>query len=428
MGVAIAWMTGRARALAGVFISAALALVCTSSAAWGGPLPDGAPPEGVAATSLTLRAGKRTVNHRKPVRLAMRLTADQEPLGGRSVTLYSGSDATGWKRVATAKTGSSGRAIVSRVPRQTEALVAVFQPSGADVAKYAPAETAPASVAVRAKMELDVPSHVLPSRNLTLRGAIAPARAREGRILATIRRARAKPLVAEVDVKPSGRFAVAFKTRQGAMSVELSHDGSERFAAARPLLRRVRAGFPERLREGMRGPVVLELQRMLRDRGYLAPRSGKYDRSTAWAVKTAHREMRIGESKAAGRSLWKRLTAGRGYFRPKYSRTDRHVEADLGRQIVAFIDHGRPEMVMPTSSGAAATPTVLGTYSFYSRQPGINSLRMLHSVYFIRGYAIHGYPSVPDYPASHGCLRLPNWWARTAYDWVELGMKIHVYR
>ena len=32
---------------------------------------------------------------------------------------------------------------------------------------------------------------------------------------------------------------------------------------------------------------------------------------------------------------------------------------------------------------------------------------MVHSSYFIRGYAIHGYPSVPNYPASHGCLRVP---------------------
>ena len=31
---------------------------------------------------------------------------------------------------------------------------------------------------------------------------------------------------------------------------------------------------------------------------------------------------------------------------------------------------------------------------------------MLHPNYFIGGYAIHGYP-VPNYPASHGCIRVP---------------------
>ena len=30
---------------------------------------------------------------------------------------------------------------------------------------------------------------------------------------------------------------------------------------------------------------------------------------------------------------------------------------------------------------------------------------MYYSYYFYGGYAIHGYHSVPNYPASHGCLR-----------------------
>ena len=36
-------------------------------------------------------------------------------------------------------------------------------------------------------------------------------------------------------------------------------------------------------------------------------------------------------------------------------------------------------------------------------------------MYFLRGFAIHGYPSVPPYPASHGCVRVPMWIAQQLY-------------
>ena len=52
---------------------------------------------------------------------------------------------------------------------------------------------------------------------------------------------------------------------------------------------------------------------------------------------------------------------------------------------------------------------------------------MYYSVYFIRGYAIHGYQSVPTYPASHGCLRNPIPDSKHIYDWVDIGDPIYVY-
>jgi lipoprotein-anchoring transpeptidase ErfK/SrfK len=46
---------------------------------------------------------------------------------------------------------------------------------------------------------------------------------------------------------------------------------------------------------------------------------------------------------------------------------------------------------------------------------------MVDANYFIGGYAIHGYVSVPNYNASHGCLRVPLMSARTIYDWLRVG-------
>ncbi len=61
------------------------------------------------------------------------------------------------------------------------------------------------------------------------------------------------------------------------------------------------------------------------------------------------------------------------------------------------------------------------------RQPGTNSHGMVHSSYFIRGYAIHGYAEVPVYPASHGCLRVPIPDALTIFNWLSLGDRVDVY-
>src|SRR5581483_4016256 len=47
--------------------------------------------------------------------------------------------------------------------------------------------------------------------------------------------------------------------------------------------------------------------------------------------------------------------------------------------------------------------------------------------YFLRGFAVHGYPDVPPYPASHGCARIPMWIARTVYDALPDGATVYVY-
>jgi lipoprotein-anchoring transpeptidase ErfK/SrfK len=52
---------------------------------------------------------------------------------------------------------------------------------------------------------------------------------------------------------------------------------------------------------------------------------------------------------------------------------------------------------------------------------------MVDSSYFIRGYAIHGYVSVPAFNASHGCLRVPIPDARSIYNWLRTGDVVWVY-
>lgn len=99
----------------------------------------------------------------------------------------------------------------------------------------------------------------------------------------------------------------------------------------------------------------------------------------------------------------------------------RHVEIDLDRQVLLLIDEsGAVQKVMPVStgsnkqyrekraSGLAYTPR--GRFKVYSKLKGWRKspLGLLYYPnYFSDGIAIHGNPSVPNTPESHGCVRIP---------------------
>jgi hypothetical protein len=120
--------------------------------------------------------------------------------------------------------------------------------------------------------------------------------------------------------------------------------------------------------------------------------------------------------------------AGKGAYRLRHPKAGKHVEFDWSRQVLVLADGSGVVATYHSSSGAPVTPTVFGKFRFYMKVPGTNAKGMFMSNFFIRGYAIHGYPSVPTYPASHGCLRVPNSDAVTIYNWVKLGDPIYVYR
>jgi lipoprotein-anchoring transpeptidase ErfK/SrfK len=127
-------------------------------------------------------------------------------------------------------------------------------------------------------------------------------------------------------------------------------------------------------------------------------------------------------------AVYDRVLRRRGRFRLRHPRAGKHVEFDWSRQVLALASRGRAWRVYHASSGKASTPTVFGSFRFYRKQPGTNSHGMVHSNYFIGGYAIHGYPSVPNHPASHGCIRVPIPNAASIFGWIRLGDPIYVYR
>jgi peptidoglycan hydrolase-like protein with peptidoglycan-binding domain len=180
-------------------------------------------------------------------------------------------------------------------------------------------------------------------------------------------------------------------------------------------------------RPGSRGPVVRTLQAQLARLGYVVGQRGLYDTRTARAVLAFRKVTGMKRTTIATSDVFRRLARGGGRFRVKFPTHGKHVEADLSRQVIALIRGSKVERIYPVSSGKPSTPTIRGHFKVYLKSPGTNAKGMYMSSYFIRGYAIHGYPSVPVFPASHGCLRVPNSEAVSIFNWLSFGDIVDVY-
>ena len=152
--------------------------------------------------------------------------------------------------------------------------------------------------------------------------------------------------------------------------------------------------------------VVAGFKKAIRRMGFL-PGGGKcFKGKTGRAVLAYRKVNNMGRSSHAGKGLVKRVYSGRGGYRVRHPGAGDHVEAPLGKQVLVFAKGSKPYAIYPISSGAPATPTVRGHFEFGTyTQPGYNDKGMYYSYYFYGGYAVHGYHSVPNYPASHGCIR-----------------------
>ncbi|HWF74992.1 MAG TPA: L,D-transpeptidase [Solirubrobacteraceae bacterium] len=178
---------------------------------------------------------------------------------------------------------------------------------------------------------------------------------------------------------------------------------------------------------GSTGTFVSLIQSRLAALHFAVPQDGVYDQLTQNAV-LAYRKVRgFARIFTLDSATIRGLLAGAGSFQVRYPKQGSHVEADLTDQTLALINGAKVYQIYPISSGKPSTPTVLGTYHVYMRDPGYLPDGMYFSSFFTGGYAIHGYDPSPVYPASHGCLRLPIDDAISVYDWVHMGMPVDVY-
>ena len=183
-----------------------------------------------------------------------------------------------------------------------------------------------------------------------------------------------------------------------------------------------------------------EAERRLSEMGYLTGRvDGTIDGDTRMGLITFQ--------KWEGRKVTARLT--RAEFNairdanapqpkdPGY----KHVEVDLDRQVLLLTDsEGVVKTLLPVStgsgkhykekrmSGLAYTPR--GRFRIYNKISGWrrSPLGLLYyPSYFSDGLAIHGNPSVPHAPRSHGCVRIPMFAAREISRELPVGTIVLIY-
>jgi hypothetical protein len=189
------------------------------------------------------------------------------------------------------------------------------------------------------------------------------------------------------------------------------------------------AGFvttvPKKLRKGK---ITRLYNSSLQDLGFHTGTKGsKVTEGTRLATKAFRKVNGMRRSEAYNPEIFRMLLQNRGAFKVQFPNDGRHVEVDIGDQTMALIEGDRPVHTFHVSTGTGGTPTVRGNYRFYRKDPGYNEKRMYYSAYFIRGYATHGYSSVPNHNASHGCVRNPIQFSRFIYNWIDIGMPIHTY-
>jgi peptidoglycan hydrolase-like protein with peptidoglycan-binding domain len=312
------------------------------------------------------------------------------------------------------------------LPLSVAGLVAV---GAAPAAAKDPAAGA-AGYKLKGGMATEKVRYYAPAQQVVMRGRVSPAVPGEILTLYAIRRGKATKKIRR-RVRNGGRFEFTFKVgKPGLVRLVVKHRRSaaqQAFRTDRKMIQVVdwQAGV------GERGLKVLLLQRALLREGFATPVTGYYDDATARGVLAFRKTNEMGRDGYAAREVFAMLMRGEGAYELRYptaGKNGKHVEFDWSRQVVVLARGGKPYRTYHTSSGAPATPTVFGSYRFYLKTPGTNSLGMVHSAYFIGGYAIHGYTSVPNYPASHGCLRVPIPNALSIFNWIDIGDPIFTYR
>jgi L,D-transpeptidase catalytic domain/Putative peptidoglycan binding domain len=223
----------------------------------------------------------------------------------------------------------------------------------------------------------------------------------------------------------AGRLRIRLGTgRATTYRVLVSLAPAQGYAAARRSL--LQTVFLPNLRVGSRGPSVLGLEQQLRELHYaLGSPDGYYGADTSDAVVAFQKLHGLPRTGSTDLRFWQAL--GRATRpAPRHGEAALHIEVSKELQVLFVVRGGQVALIVPVSTGATGN-TPLGTWHVYSRVPGYNALEMYYSSFFTGAFAIHGYHSVPAYPASHGCVRIPIWVAKRIYSLIDYGTTVYIY-
>jgi N-acetylmuramoyl-L-alanine amidase len=180
------------------------------------------------------------------------------------------------------------------------------------------------------------------------------------------------------------------------------------------------------LSAGARADSVKRLESRLIDLGYYLPGSDAYfDYRTYDALLAFNKVQGRARVGSVDASTWRRL-ANPVVPKPRYKGPSYHVEIDQTRQVILVVSNKKVRYILHTSTGAGGA-TRDGAFTVNRKLAGTSGGGLYFPSYFDGLRAIHGWPEVPVYPASHGCSRVPMWAAVWIHYKVPLGTRVYVY-
>jgi hypothetical protein len=319
------------------------------------------------------------------------------------VYLHAGAE---WDLVAEGESGADGSYLLSMTARRPGQLVA----------RSGSAESTPVRLQIRPRLTASFRGLTVLGAPLDVRGQLVPARA--GRVNLTVR-GTTRTLALSAD----GRFAARVSTRRaGRLEATLVTDPAPGYVAVRrTLATTIRTPI---LRIGTKGDAVLFFEKRLRSLHYALPQADSaYGPQTRDAVYAFQKVEGLARDGIVGPHVWRTLLIART---PRAAlRQGSHIEVDKARQVLFEVRRGHVVRIAHVSTGATGN-TPAGRWRIYWKSPGYNASGMYYSMYFLRGFAIHGYASVPPYPASHGCVRTPLWFGPRIYGRWPVGSLVLV--
>lgn len=212
----------------------------------------------------------------------------------------------------------------------------------------------------------------------------------------------------------------------GKYAVSAHHAATPALGADSTVRKSWRVEFPA-LHPGDCGRVVKGFKKALAKMGYVSGGGSCFNGRLGREVLAYRKVNDKDRSQKAGAGLVKSVFGGKGGFHVKYPEAGEHVEVSLSKQVMVLTKGDKPFAIYPVSTGKPSTPTITGHYSFYRQEPGLNSHGMYYSFYWHNGYAVHGYAEVPNYAASHGCVRTFVADQPRIYEQLHYGESIFVY-
>ena len=287
---------------------------------------------------------------------------------------------------------------------------------GRFVARSALGDSAPLVLRVKPRLRSRIVGIRRIGHRITVVGRLLPVRS--GRLALSFRGRRAP-----VRVGADGRFRVRVPATWGPKVTGrvVLRPGRGYVTAWRRV--RLRLAYPN-LWLGSHGPSVLALKHRLSELRYALPGiDAGFGYRTYEAVLAFQKVRGLARTGRVGQGEW-RVLWQTSRPRPRVRRGD-YLEVDKSRQVLMEVRGGKVERVIHASTGATGN-TPVGTWRVYREVFGWDWV-LYHPMYFLRGFAIHGYPSVPPWPASHGCVRIPLWLASSVRERWGHGSVVRVY-